>query len=69
MQRRQLLQHGLALGLTPAFLAQSVFAQNTAGKAQVVVIGGGYATHLPDLVYRHSLLNRAAQEIYGQYRL
>jgi len=42
MQRRQLLQHGLALGLTPAFLAQSVFAQNTANKAQVVVIGGGY---------------------------
>ena len=42
MQRRHLLQHGLALGLTPAFLAQSVFAQNTAEKAQVIVIGGGY---------------------------
>jgi len=42
MKRRHLLQHGLALGLTPAFLAQSVFAQNTAEKAQVIVIGGGY---------------------------
>jgi sulfide dehydrogenase [flavocytochrome c] flavoprotein subunit len=42
MQRRHLLQHGLALGLTPAFLTQSVLAENTAGKAQVVVIGGGY---------------------------
>ena len=42
MQRRHLLQHGLALGLTPAFLTQSVFAQNTAEKAQVIVIGGGY---------------------------
>lgn len=42
MQRRHLLQHGLALGLTPAFLAQSVFAQHTASKAQVIVIGGGY---------------------------
>ncbi len=42
MQRRHLLQHGLALGLTPAFLTQSVFAQNTSEKAQVIVIGGGY---------------------------
>lgn len=42
MQRRHLLQQGLALGLTPAFLAQSVFAQSAASKAQVVVIGGGY---------------------------
>lgn len=42
MQRRHLIQHGLALGLTPAFLIQSVFAQNTAEKAQVIVIGGGY---------------------------
>ena len=42
MQRRHLLQHGLALGLTPAFLAQFVYAQNTVNKAQVVVIGGGY---------------------------
>jgi NADPH-dependent 2,4-dienoyl-CoA reductase/sulfur reductase-like enzyme len=42
MQRRHLLQHGLALGLTPALLAKSVFAQNTAEKAQVIVIGGGY---------------------------
>jgi len=42
MQRRHLLQQALALGLTPAFLSQSVFAQNTASKARVVVIGGGY---------------------------
>lgn len=40
-----------------------------AGYPVACVIGGGYATHLPDLVYRHSLLHRAAQEIYGQYRL
>ena len=42
MQRRHLLQHGLALGLTPAFLTPSVFAHTAASKAQVVVIGGGY---------------------------
>jgi len=28
------------------------------------VIGGGYAEDLPKLVYRHSLLHRAAKEIY-----
>jgi acetoin utilization deacetylase AcuC-like enzyme len=28
------------------------------------VIGGGYAKDLPALVYRHSLLHRAAQEVY-----
>ncbi len=33
------------------------------------VIGGGYADDLPSLVYRHSLLHRAANEIYGKYRL
>lgn len=33
------------------------------------VIGGGYAASLPDLVYRHSLLHRAAQVVYEQYRL
>ena len=42
MKRRHLLQHGLALGLTPAFLSHSAFAQNTATKARVIVIGGGY---------------------------
>lgn len=33
------------------------------------VIGGGYADDLSSLVYRHSLLHRAASEIYQQYRL
>ncbi len=33
------------------------------------VIGGGYADELNSLVYRHSLLHRAANEIYCQYRL
>lgn len=33
------------------------------------VIGGGYADDMESLVYRHSLLHRAASEIYRQYRL
>jgi acetoin utilization deacetylase AcuC-like enzyme len=33
------------------------------------VIGGGYAEDLPSLVYRHSLLHRAANKIYCQYKL
>lgn len=33
------------------------------------VIGGGYADDLQPLVYRHSLLHRAASEVYRQYRL
>jgi acetoin utilization deacetylase AcuC-like enzyme len=33
------------------------------------VIGGGYAEDLPALVYRHSLLHRAASDVYRQYRL
>lgn len=33
------------------------------------VIGGGYADDLRSLVYRHSLLHRAASEVYRQYRL
>jgi len=33
------------------------------------VIGGGYAESLPALVYRHSLLHRAASDLYRQYRL
>ncbi len=32
-------------------------------------IGGGYADDMQALVYRHSLLHRAASEIYRQYRL
>ena len=33
------------------------------------VIGGGYADDLNSLVYRHSLLHRAASQIYRQYSL
>ncbi|WP_017317494.1 histone deacetylase family protein [Mastigocladopsis repens] len=33
------------------------------------VIGGGYADDLKSLVYRHSLLHRAASTVYRQYRL
>lgn len=33
------------------------------------VIGGGYADDLDSLVYRHSLLHRAASDVYRQYRL
>jgi acetoin utilization deacetylase AcuC-like enzyme len=33
------------------------------------VIGGGYADDLEALVYRHSLLHRAASEVFRQYRL
>ena len=33
------------------------------------VIGGGYGKDLNRLVYRHSLLHRAASEVYRQYRL
>jgi acetoin utilization deacetylase AcuC-like enzyme len=32
-------------------------------------IGGGYADDLSSLVYRHSLLHRAANEVYGKYNL
>ncbi len=33
------------------------------------VIGGGYADDIDALVYRHSLLHRAASEVYQQYHL
>ncbi|MDJ0673870.1 MAG: histone deacetylase [Calothrix sp. MO_167.B42] len=33
------------------------------------VIGGGYADDMKSLVYRHSLLHRAANQVYQQYRL
>ncbi len=33
------------------------------------VIGGGYSKDLSGLVYRHSLLHRAASQVYEQYRL
>ena len=40
-----------------------------AGYPVASVIGGGYADDLNSLVYRHSLLHRAASEVYHQYRL
>lgn len=33
------------------------------------VIGGGYAEDMEALIYRHSLLHRAASDVYRQYRL
>lgn len=33
------------------------------------VIGGGYCNEMNDLVYRHSLVHRAASQVYQQYRL
>ncbi|HEY9845822.1 MAG TPA: histone deacetylase [Candidatus Caenarcaniphilales bacterium] len=33
------------------------------------VIGGGYADDLTELVYRHSLLHRAASNVYQHYKL
>jgi acetoin utilization deacetylase AcuC-like enzyme len=33
------------------------------------VIGGGYSKDMESLVYRHSLLHRAASQVYAQYRL
>jgi acetoin utilization deacetylase AcuC-like enzyme len=33
------------------------------------VIGGGYGKNINELVYRHSLLHRAAQVVYQQYHL
>lgn len=33
------------------------------------IIGGGYSEDLESLVYRHSLLHRAAAQVYHQYRL
>jgi acetoin utilization deacetylase AcuC-like enzyme len=40
-----------------------------AGYPVACVIGGGYAEDMESLVYRHSLVHRAASEIYHQYRL
>jgi acetoin utilization deacetylase AcuC-like enzyme len=41
----------------------------TSGYPVACTIGGGYADDLKSLVYRHSLLHRAASEVYQQYRL
>lgn len=40
-----------------------------AGYPVACVIGGGYDKNMTALVYRHSLLHRAAAEIYQHYRL
>lgn len=40
-----------------------------AGYPVACVIGGGYDDNMPALVYRHSLLHRAAVNVYRQYRL
>jgi acetoin utilization deacetylase AcuC-like enzyme len=40
-----------------------------AGYPVASVIGGGYADDLSALIYRHSLLHRAASEVYRQYHL
>jgi len=40
-----------------------------AGYPVACVIGGGYAKEINALVYRHSLLHRAAKVVYEQYRL
>ena len=40
-----------------------------AGYPVAAVIGGGYADDLDGLVYRHSILHRAASEVYRQYQL
>ncbi len=40
-----------------------------AGYPVASVIGGGYADDIDALIYRHSLLHRAADEVYRQYHL
>ncbi|MCC5637973.1 histone deacetylase [Nostoc sp. CHAB 5844] len=41
----------------------------SAGYPVACVIGGGYADDMKSLVWRHSLLHRAASEVYHQYKL
>jgi acetoin utilization deacetylase AcuC-like enzyme len=40
----------------------------SAGYPVASVIGGGYADDINALIYRHSLLHRAATQVYRQYR-
>lgn len=40
-----------------------------AGYPVACVIGGGYADDMQSLVWRHSLVHRAASQVYQQYRL
>ncbi|WP_414562581.1 MULTISPECIES: histone deacetylase [unclassified Anabaena] len=41
----------------------------SAGYPVACVIGGGYADDMQSLVWRHSLVHRAASQVYQQYRL
>ncbi|MBD2566854.1 histone deacetylase [Anabaena lutea] len=41
----------------------------SAGYPVACVIGGGYADDMKSLVWRHSLLHRAASQVYQQFRL
>ncbi|MBD2502047.1 histone deacetylase family protein [Anabaena azotica] len=41
----------------------------SAGYPVACVIGGGYADDMQALVWRHSLLHRAASQVYHQYKL
>ena len=40
-----------------------------AGYPVACVIGGGYADDMKSLVWRHSLLHRAASEVFRQFEL
>jgi acetoin utilization deacetylase AcuC-like enzyme len=41
----------------------------SAGYPVACVIGGGYADDMKSLVWRHSLLHRAASQVYHQFHL
>ncbi len=61
----------LALTDTGLFRREMQVLSTCAGQGYPVacVIGGGYSKDLESLVYRHSLLHRAASQVYTQYRL
>jgi acetoin utilization deacetylase AcuC-like enzyme len=61
----------LALTDTGLFRREMQVLSTCVGQGYPVacVIGGGYSKDLSGLVYRHSLLHRAATQVYQQYRL
>ena len=61
----------LALSDTGIFLREMQVLSTcvAAGYPVACVIGGGYADDMKSLVWRHSLLHRAASQVYHQYRL
>ncbi|MEM9511350.1 MAG: histone deacetylase [Cyanobacteria bacterium P01_E01_bin.48] len=61
----------LALTNTGLFRRDMQVLTACAGRGYPVaaVIGGGYASDMNALVYRHSLLHRAASEVFGHLRL